>query len=103
MMSHTQDGYQGFSPLHAALWPEGRPNPTAEAFPIPHLSFKPHSVVFDKFGKQKAGNMALKWVQDKGFLLAQGCQSTYGAFWYLLHQDATRQLYVKPRINLRDA
>lgn len=99
------DGQCGFSPLHQALWfPNGQTPTWSEhaQLPIPHLSFKPTEVASRLLGQRKAVRHALDHLSDKGFLMAQACQSTYGEFWYMLHQDAKRQLYIKPRINTRD-
>lgn len=92
-----RDQLVGFSPLHQALWyPNGdRPNWASHAeFPIPHLSFKVAEGM--KFGQ------ATDLLRGSGFVPAQVCQSTYGVFGYFIHNDAMRQVYVKPRINRRD-
>jgi len=96
----TGDGLAGFSPLHQALWTDGD-TPAWEDWaelPVPHLSFKPVGQDAGRAARRALDHMR----NEMGFLLAQGCQSTYGEFWYLLHQDAPRQLYIKPRINRRD-
>jgi hypothetical protein len=101
-MARPYDGNWGFSPLHQALWfPNGETPSWAEhsQFPLPHLSFKP---VPSGEGGRKDGIRAMQYVRDQGAVIAQACQSSYGVFWYLLPTDAYRQLYVKPRVNLRD-
>ena len=104
-MGTAEDGNTGFSPLHQALWPNGQePTWTDHAtFPIPHLSFKPHPDLVKEMGARKAVRQAIDTVSVHGAIIAQACQSTYGEFWYLSPTDALRQLYLKPRINLRDA
>jgi hypothetical protein len=110
------DGEAGFSPLHQALWEHGRMENTSglTRYPIPHLSFKPQrrdlGVHRDGMtaGEERmqtwgqAYGQAVQHLKDQGFIHAQTCQSTYGRFGYFLHQDAQRQLYIKPRINTRD-
>ncbi len=99
----TRDQNTGFSPLHQALWyPNGR-KPNFENWPelpIPHLSFKP---VRTTEPVNVDGTRALRHVLEQGFVLAQACQSTYGHFWYCLNVNAARQIYLKPRVNVRDA
>ena len=90
----VRDGLTGFSPLHQALWYPNGINPSWEQhaeLPVPHLSFKVASYA-----------KVVQHMQDKHFIPAQVCQSSYGQFGYWLHQDATRQLYIKPRANTRD-
>lgn len=104
-MSKAEDGNTGFSPLHQALWPNGQ-EPTWHDhadFPIPHLSFKPPTDLVEAVGARKAVRQCIDSVATRGAIIAQACQSTYGEFWYMLPVDALRQLYLKPRINLRDA
>lgn len=94
----ARDGQAGFSPLHQALWAPNGANPNwAEwaELPVPHLSFKVPTGM--KYGQ------ATDHLQRQGFIHAQTCQSTYGHFGYYLHRDAVRQIYVKPRVNTRDA
>ena len=102
MSEGRMDGEPGFSPLHAALWPNGVvPNSAGvRKFPVPHLSFKPYAYPNSTLQRQYA--MTVDDLKIKGFIHAQTCQSTYGAFSYWIHQDAQVQLYVKPRINTRD-
>jgi hypothetical protein len=93
----TRDKRYGFSPLHQALWyPEGAVPTWGQwsELPIPHLSFKVPT--------QRAYSDTIKAMQANAFIHAQTCQSTYGAFSYWIHNDAMRQVYVKPRVNLRD-
>lgn len=94
----ASDSDFGFSPLHQALWAPNGQAPLwedAAEMPIPHLSFKvPTGITFGK---------CVDMLRDRSFLHAQTCQSTYGVFGYYLHQGAFRQLYVKPRVNTRDA
>jgi hypothetical protein len=91
----TQDGQTGFSPLHQALWHEGKTPPWASQaeLPIPHLSYKVPYLT---------GAQAVDRLKDQGFIIAQACQSTYGRFWYTIKNDAKRKIYLKPRVNLRD-
>lgn len=97
-MDHkTRDGKYGFSPLHQALWyPEGTVPTWGEwaELPVPHLSFK--------VPNRRAFSGAVDHLREQGFIHAQTCQSTYGVFGYYVHQDAVRQIYVKPRVNVRD-
>lgn len=92
-----QDGRTGFSPLHASLWPDGMVHHSipARQFPVPHLSFK----VPDR----RAYGLALEHLREHACIHAQTCQSTYGAFSYWIGNDTARQIYLKPRVNLRDA
>jgi hypothetical protein len=95
---------QGFSPLHQSLWKGGtRPSSDgmARRFPMPHLSFKADGV--GGMPIQRAYSYACDVLQRHGLIHAQTCQSTYGAFGYYLPNDTRKQLYLKPRINLRDA
>ena len=99
------DGQPGFSPLHQALWyPNGQTPSWSEhsELPIPHLSFKPPTDMVEAMGAGKAVRQVVDGLRENSFILSQACQSTYGQFWYLLHVEAARQLYVKPRINTRD-
>lgn len=97
------DGNPGFSPLHQALWhPNGVPGMAPLQYPIPHLSYKPPlNAGYDQ--ARAAYSRAVAGLQANGLIHAQTCQSTYGTFGYYLPQDATRQLYLKPRVNTRDA
>lgn len=99
-----QDGKRGFSPLHQALWENGETPTWTEQwqFPIPHLSFKPLHATGSKDNGRKAVRADLDYLRLRGGIIAQACQSTYGEFWYVLPNDALRQLYLKPRVNLRD-
>lgn len=81
-------GY-GTSPLHAALL-----QPTWRTGPIPvHLSFKCHT--------REEYDHALNRLGLNDFVLAQACDSTYGIFSYWKHEAF--DLYIKPRVNTRDA
>jgi hypothetical protein len=100
----TKDGTRGFSPLHQALWsPDGVADLRHQGtYPVPHLSFKVPPVN----GEQQptgAFSRAVGHLQMKGLIHAQTCQSTYGVFGYYIPNNAERQLYLKPRLNLRDA
>jgi hypothetical protein len=99
MPSMGSDGRGGFSPLHTALWqPDGWPLrrlQVEEAYPIPHLSFKVPDL--------KSFSVAVQYLKDKAFLHAMTCQSTYGAFGYYISNETYRQVYLKPRVNTRDA
>lgn len=90
------DKPHGFSPLHAALWrPAGAPTSGRVRYlPIPHLSFKVEGI--------RGYSMAVRHLKDQGLIPTQTCQSTYGVFGYYLPHDATHQIYLKPRANLRD-
>jgi len=103
MSEGRMDGETGFSPLHAALWPNGMvPNSAGvRRFPVPHLSFKPYA--YPDASLQRQYSLAVDDLKAKAFIHAQTCQSTYGGFSYWLPNDASVQLYVKPRINVRDA
>jgi hypothetical protein len=105
------DGARGFSPLHQALWtPDGITRETVGGYryPVPHLSFKaPRRTILGTAEPklqtpQQAYSKAVERLQARGCIHAQTCQSTYGTFGYYLPGDATRQLYIKPRVNLRD-
>lgn len=92
----------GFSPLHRALSQVYR---TDSQMPVPHLSFKPEqkaSPIAGKEGFRRSYGRAIQQLQDKGCLHVMTCQSTYGVFGYFIGNDVGRQVYVKPRINLRD-
>lgn len=95
---HDTMDQSGFSPLHSALWfPNGRVNVGSHLLPIPHLSFKmPGDPTRRGFSK------AVQHLQDKACLHAMSCQSTYGVFSYYIGNDTARQIYLKPRCNLRD-
>lgn len=93
----------GFSPLHAALWPCGK-TPEGEevlAYPIPHFSFKA-DVAYPGRELQRSYSLAVDGLRNSGLVHAQTCQSTYGAFGYYLPASNLNQLYIKPRINMRD-
>lgn len=112
----------GFSPLHASLYRDGRPDMSAGAhrFPVPHLSYKavprvlryPAQVMAEAGFPSEAARMetpqgafarSVDELRTCGYIHAQTCQSSYGLFGYYIHQDADRQIYIKPRVNLRDA
>lgn len=104
MSEGVMDHNSGFSPLHHALWyPNGKRKDALveDSFPVPHLSFKVPPNVEKR--PQAAYSRAVASLQAKGLIHAQTCQSTYGVFGYYLPNDANRQLYMKPRLNLRDA
>lgn len=106
LMLLPDEELSGMSPLHRALWfPSGEvpTNKNHQTLPIPHLSFKPSPTEVAAVGGPVAVRGCLDHLRAEGYLMAQACQSTYGQFWYLLHNEATRQIYVKPRINTRDA
>jgi len=94
----------GFSPLHRALLEAPRPN--SMSWPVPHLSFKPQRrdlpVAAGLQTWRGAYGEAVQYLRDNACIHAQSCQSTYGQFGYFLGNDAARQVYIKPRINLRD-
>jgi hypothetical protein len=98
MGAGVEDGEPGFSPLHASLWrPNGKPEyvHTSTRYPIPHFSYK----VADR---REYSREVSRLMADQGFLHAQTCQSTYGAFGYYIHSHCPRSVYAKPRVNLRD-
>lgn len=113
--SGTKDDRPGFSPLHRALWHDGEPPVSAgtNTFPIPHLSFKPYQRSLSmgllmgnppmKETPRRAYARTVDHLREQGFIHAQTCQSTYGHFGYYIHADSYRQVYVKPRVNTRDA
>lgn len=86
----------GVSPLHSVL--------NTQAFDrewrtpiVVHASFKVPSIT--ALGEVET------LLTDNGFLLAQGCRSTYGAFAYYaptVDNATDLQVYLKPRVNLRD-
>lgn len=82
----------GVSPLHAAHGSDCHIRPLAV-----HLSFKVES----EMEYQKA----LSALAEAGCILAQSCKSDYGVFsyWKVPHLFENGHLYLKPRINLRDA
>lgn len=89
----------GVSPLHdALLWARSaNADITQYALPVPHLSYKPETgSTTREFARE------VDALKADGYIHAQTCQSTYGVFGYYLHQDATKQVYLKPRVNLRD-
>lgn len=78
----------GVSPLHAAL------SPMIGDRPVPvHASFKCYNEAdYDRSVRQ---------LEEAGFVLAQECRSTYGQFSYWWSSEFN--IYIKPRVNLRDA
>lgn len=112
-------GDPGFSPLHRALWQTNGDPTSNNMLPVPHLSFKPTprvlripAQVAAEAGRPgstrtvqtlgQAYSSAVAHLQEQACIHAQTCQSSYGRFGYFLPNDATRQLYIKPRINTRD-
>ena len=88
---------EGFSPLHAGLLALA----PADGYPVAHLSFKPtRQRKADQ--PQRTYARTVDWLRNNGAIHAQTCQSTYGSFSYWLPYDAPEQLYVKPRVNMRD-
>lgn len=85
------DEEPGFSPLHAALVNAAIPN----MYPIPHLSFKVQ-------GDRRGYGKTIQFLKDKACIHAMSCQSTYGQFGYFIGNETARQIYLKPRLNLRD-
>lgn len=108
MLLEDGQGVMGFSPLHRALWsPSGEPDLGSTHYPIPHLSFKMSGLWHTEGGAESVGlrrsySLAVQHLKDQACLHAMTCQSQYGAFGYFISNDADRQIYVKPRINLRD-
>jgi hypothetical protein len=107
------DEEPGFSPLHAALVNAALP----DLYPMPHLSFKPGRAVlrYPSFVSEEAGknldrlqtwgqaySSAVQFLKDKACIHAMTCQSTYGTFGYFIGNETARQIYLKPRVNLRD-
>lgn len=82
----------GVSPLHAAKRGEADRYSVGSAIPI-HLSYKVSS--------ESDYEDAMKALAENGFTMAQDCESDYGRFSYWSHPDMP--LYIKPRVNLRDA
>lgn len=91
---------RGVSPLHHSL------NHVARSYmmmPVVHLSFKPPAKWVEEFGTRGAYALTVDYLQEKGGLVhAQTCQSTYGVFSYWIPCQSEYQLYLKPRVNLRD-
>lgn len=82
--------YGQVSPLHAPLVASAQ----RYEHPVPvHLSFKTHS--------EEEYQETLRCLDDAGFDSAQHCASTYGRFSYWRHAEC--DLYIKPRLNVRDA
>lgn len=104
-LKHPDRGYrlevmrlmEGLSPLHAIL--NDRAINVGFGRPIlVHASFKVESI-------GALGN-AEDQLLNGGYMLAQGCRSTYGAFAYYVptqDNDGDLSVYLKPRVNLRDA
>lgn len=112
MMVPDRDGVYGFSPLHQALWAPGD-NPQdigRMKYPMPHLSFKPSTMMDEELMNQEAVYKerrraycrAVDGLQSSAAIHAMSCQSTYGHFGYYIGNEARRQIYIKPRVNLRD-
>lgn len=93
-------GDEGFSPLHQALDYLRKERGGPDAYAVPHLSFKP--VPRGGQSLHKAYAQAVDYIRSHGGIHAQTCQSTYGSFGYYIGNDALRQVYLKPRVNLRD-
>lgn len=99
---------EGMSPLHEAL--QALPKTGYDGYPMPHLSFKPvlpvHTSVLTGESlvsqKRRSYSRAVQHLRDRACIHAMTCQSAYGNFGYFLGNDTSRQIYVKPRINLRD-
>lgn len=80
----------GTSPLHAPLVKQ------AEQFQVPvpvHLSFKCEN--------EEVYQRSVYRLEQNDFEAAQRCRSTYGIFSYWKHPEF--DLYIKPRVNMRDA
>lgn len=79
---------EGVSPLHAPMADEIRPV---------HASFKVHS-------RREWAKVYDAIAEDEDFWLAQSCVSDYGRFAYFAHcGEEETGLYLKPRVNTRDA
>lgn len=105
MMDRDWDGYLGNSPLHDALQSSADRNQAPKTpikYPIPHLSFKAPRV-FPVSNERHAYAKAVDYIKSKACIHAQSCQSTYGTFSYFIGNETMRQIYLKPRVNLRDA
>ncbi len=109
MVLGNQTGEVGFSPVHHALW-----NQTVRMrqdndglLPIPHFSYKPQfpksPVTGKEMGPRRAYGQTVNHLRKEGFIPVQACQSTYGVFGYFIQNETDRQVYLKPRVNLRDA
>jgi len=104
MLSSDAAGIMGFSPLHQALWqPSGQSwnGLPVSRYPIPHLSFKAVKVQPEQT-LRGAYSSAVQHMHDVACLHTMTCQSQYGVFGYFLGNDTMRQIYLKPRVNLRD-
>jgi hypothetical protein len=51
---------------------------------------------------RQAYGSAVQHLKDKACIPAMACQSTYGVFGYFIGNETARQIYLKPRVNLRD-
>lgn len=105
------EGAYGRSPLHEALWIPGEDqSASGYRYPIPHLSFKPaalyHETVLSGNAlisqRRRSYGRAVQHLRDGACIHAQSCQSTYGHFGYFIGNETQRQIYIKPRVNLRD-
>jgi hypothetical protein len=100
---------EGFSPLHEALWvAHSGDKRTDRRFPMPHLSYKPERTAKEAGGVEletlrRSYGRAVQHLEDNACIHVQSCQSTYGQFGYFIGNDTARQIYIKPRVNLRDA
>jgi hypothetical protein len=79
------------SPLHDSLRRQGR----GEELLMVHASFK--------CPDEEAYGVATNTLARNGYEPVQKCESTYGRFSYWRHEDAVRGVFLKPRVNLRDA
>lgn len=101
MIIEDDDGLRGFSPLHHALVAPTTATPvstlSATRYPIPHLSFK-----YPGDPSQRGYSKAIQHLQEQACIHAMTCQSSYGTFGYFIGNETMRQIYLKPRVNLRD-
>lgn len=94
---YQESGRGGFSPLHAAMWrPNGAPQgDNARAYPIVHMSYKVPDVA--------AYEQEVLWMQNVHAMAGMYCRSDYGHFSYWLPPHAENLVWLKPRVNTRDA
>jgi hypothetical protein len=96
IMHMERELQNGFSPLHAAMWPNGAPNaPDASYYRVVHFSYKLPDL--DDYRDEK------RELAQVGATCGQHCASTYGQFSYWLPDCAERLVWLKPRVNIRDA
>lgn len=95
LMQAHNGGMRGYSPLHVALatqydFERGH---SESMLPVVHLSYK---VLTEGDFEREEERLTMR-----NYLHGQSCRSTYGRFSYW--RQGITGLYVKPRVNLRDA